>query len=145
MKRKRILLLGLWVVLFMLTMAACGKSQNAASEPVQKSNANAQIDEALEIPESTVSEYSKKDKIASEDQGQSKEQEDEAETQDNSKANEAPQAQTEESAAQEDEPAQQEQAAEIEGSQEEAVNENLIKPLDPNTAPRYMKYIPIWA
>lgn len=27
----------------------------------------------------------------------------------------------------------------------EAVNKKLIKPLDPNTAPRYMKYIPIWA
>ena len=27
----------------------------------------------------------------------------------------------------------------------EAVNAELIKPLDPTTAPRYMKYIPIWA
>ena len=27
----------------------------------------------------------------------------------------------------------------------EAVGHKLIKPLDPNTAPRYMKYIPIWA
>lgn len=27
----------------------------------------------------------------------------------------------------------------------DAVEEKLIKPLDPNTAPRYMKYIPIWA
>lgn len=27
----------------------------------------------------------------------------------------------------------------------EAVDEKLIKPLDPTTAPRYMKYIPIWA
>lgn len=27
----------------------------------------------------------------------------------------------------------------------EAVAENLIKPLDPDTAPRYMKYIPVWA
>ena len=27
----------------------------------------------------------------------------------------------------------------------EAVNKRLIKPLDPDTAPRYMKYIPIWA
>lgn len=27
----------------------------------------------------------------------------------------------------------------------EAVNCNLLKPLDPTTAPRYMKYIPIWA
>ena len=27
----------------------------------------------------------------------------------------------------------------------EAVELNYIKPLDPNTAPRYMKYIPIWA
>lgn len=27
----------------------------------------------------------------------------------------------------------------------EAVSKQLIKPLDPNTAPRYMKYIPIWA
>ena len=27
----------------------------------------------------------------------------------------------------------------------EAVNNKLIKPLDPTTAPRYMKYIPIWA
>lgn len=26
-----------------------------------------------------------------------------------------------------------------------AVEDNLIKPLDPDTAPRYMKYIPIWA
>lgn len=26
----------------------------------------------------------------------------------------------------------------------EAVNQGLIKPLDPNTAPRYMKYIPYW-
>ena len=26
-----------------------------------------------------------------------------------------------------------------------AVEKNLIKPLDPDTAPRYMKYIPIWA
>lgn len=27
----------------------------------------------------------------------------------------------------------------------EAVEKNLIKPLDPDTAPRYMKYIPFWA
>ncbi|MGN1085368.1 MAG: ATP-binding protein, partial [Lachnospiraceae bacterium] len=27
----------------------------------------------------------------------------------------------------------------------EAVEEKLIKPLDPETAPRYMKYIPVWA
>ena len=27
----------------------------------------------------------------------------------------------------------------------DAVEKNLIKPLDPTTAPRYMKYIPIWA
>ena len=27
----------------------------------------------------------------------------------------------------------------------EAVEVGLIKPLDPTTAPRYMKYIPIWA
>ena len=27
----------------------------------------------------------------------------------------------------------------------EAVNRSMIKPLDPDTAPRYMKYIPIWA
>ena len=27
----------------------------------------------------------------------------------------------------------------------EAVKANLIKPLDPDTAPRYMKYIPAWA
>ena len=27
----------------------------------------------------------------------------------------------------------------------EAIGKNLIKVLDPNTAPRYMKYIPIWA
>ena len=27
----------------------------------------------------------------------------------------------------------------------ECVNQQLIKPIDPNTAPRYMKYIPIWA
>lgn len=27
----------------------------------------------------------------------------------------------------------------------DAVDANLIKPLDPETAPRYMKYIPIWA
>ena len=27
----------------------------------------------------------------------------------------------------------------------EAVNKNLIKPLDPNTVPRYIKYIPNWA
>ena len=27
----------------------------------------------------------------------------------------------------------------------EAVVADLIKPLDPDTAPRYMKYIPIWA
>ena len=27
----------------------------------------------------------------------------------------------------------------------ETVELNLIKPLDPTTAPRYMKYIPIWA
>ena len=27
----------------------------------------------------------------------------------------------------------------------EAVDIKLIKPLDPTTAPRYMKYIPIWA
>lgn len=27
----------------------------------------------------------------------------------------------------------------------EAVVMNLIKPLDPTTAPRYMKYIPAWA
>ena len=26
-----------------------------------------------------------------------------------------------------------------------AVEERLIKPLDPETAPRYMRYIPIWA
>ena len=27
----------------------------------------------------------------------------------------------------------------------EAVNRKLIRPVDPNTAPRYMRYIPIWA
>lgn len=27
----------------------------------------------------------------------------------------------------------------------EAVEQKFIKPLDPDTAPRYMKYIPIWA
>lgn len=27
----------------------------------------------------------------------------------------------------------------------DAVDEKLVKPLDPTTAPRYMKYIPIWA
>lgn len=27
----------------------------------------------------------------------------------------------------------------------EAVDKGLLKPLDPNTAPRYMKYLPIWA
>jgi len=27
----------------------------------------------------------------------------------------------------------------------EAIGKSLIKVLDPNTAPRYMKYIPIWA
>ena len=27
----------------------------------------------------------------------------------------------------------------------EAVNEKLIRPVDPTTAPRYMKYIPVWA
>ena len=27
----------------------------------------------------------------------------------------------------------------------EAVNMKLIKPLDPDTAPRYMRYIPYWA
>ncbi|CCX54035.1 putative transcriptional regulator [Bacteroides sp. CAG:1060] len=27
----------------------------------------------------------------------------------------------------------------------EAVSQRLIKPLDPDTAPRYMKYIPTWA
>lgn len=26
-----------------------------------------------------------------------------------------------------------------------AVEENFIKPLDPTTAPRYMKYIPFWS
>ena len=29
--------------------------------------------------------------------------------------------------------------------QGEALKKNLIKVFDPNTAPRYMKYIPIWA
>ena len=27
----------------------------------------------------------------------------------------------------------------------EAVTQKIIKPLDPDTAPRYMKYIPFWA
>ena len=27
----------------------------------------------------------------------------------------------------------------------EAVNRKLIRPVDPNTAPRYMRYIPVWA
>jgi hypothetical protein len=27
----------------------------------------------------------------------------------------------------------------------ETIGEGLIKPLDSNTAPRYMKYIPFWA
>lgn len=27
----------------------------------------------------------------------------------------------------------------------EAINQNLIKLLDPNTAPKHMRYIPIWA
>lgn len=27
----------------------------------------------------------------------------------------------------------------------EAVNQGYIKPFDPETAPRYMRYIPIWA
>lgn len=27
----------------------------------------------------------------------------------------------------------------------EAINKKLIRPVDPNTVPRYMKYIPVWA
>ena len=27
----------------------------------------------------------------------------------------------------------------------DAVEKGIIKPLDPDTAPRYMKYLPIWA
>lgn len=27
----------------------------------------------------------------------------------------------------------------------EAVEKDILKPLDPNTAPRYMKYLPVWA
>lgn len=36
-------------------------------------------------------------------------------------------------------------AANISRLIKEAVEKKLIKPLDPNTAPRYMKYIPTWA
>ena len=31
------------------------------------------------------------------------------------------------------------------GLSQDAVSKKLIKPLDPSTAPRYMKYVPIWA
>ena len=27
----------------------------------------------------------------------------------------------------------------------EAIDKQIIKPIDPDTAPRYMKYIPVWA
>ena len=36
-------------------------------------------------------------------------------------------------------------AASISRIIKEAVVKKLIKPLDPDTAPRYMKYIPVWA
>ena len=85
MNRKRIL--SLWLVLLMLAMTACGKSQNAASAPIQESNANVQIDEAA-MPQSTVSESSKADEAAAEDEGQSDIQEDGAEIQDNLEINE---------------------------------------------------------
>ena len=49
MKRKRVL--SLWLILLMLATTACGKSQNATSEPVQESSVNVRIVEPI-MPES---------------------------------------------------------------------------------------------
>lgn len=54
MNRKRIL--SLCLVLFVLAMTACGKSQDAALEFVQESNVNAQMDEAETQDNSEASE-----------------------------------------------------------------------------------------
>ena len=112
--------LGLYLVLLILFMTACGKSQSAAPETVQETKTNVQVVEPLIIPESEGSESSKAKETASEDKGQSSEQEDTAETQDNSEANETPQ--TDESEAQGNE--SESQVSEIEDSQE-SINDNL--------------------
>lgn len=120
MKRRRILYL--WLVLLMLVMTACGKSQNVASEPAQESKVNVQIVEPI-MPELVSRESSKAEDTESEDQGQSDEQEDEAEIHDDSDIKEESDAQTEEAEGQEDEQAPQ--ASEVGDSQEETVNNNL--------------------
>ena len=112
--------LGLYIVLLILIMTACGKSQSAAPETVQESKTNLQIVEPLVIPESEGSESSKAEETASEEQGQSSEQEDTAETQDNSEANKTPL--TDESETQGNE--SESQVSEIEDAQE-TINDNL--------------------
>ena len=112
--------LGLYIVLLILGLTACGKSQSAAPETAQESKTNVQVVEPLIIPESEGSESSKAKETASEDQGQSSEQEDTAETQDDSEANETPQ--TDESETQGNE--SESQVSEIEDSQE-TINDNL--------------------
>ena len=63
--------LGLYIVLLILIMTACGKSQSAAPEIVQESKTNLQIVEPLVISESEGSESSKAEETASEEQVQS--------------------------------------------------------------------------
>lgn len=72
MNRKRIL--SLWLVLLLLAMTACGKSQNI-QETVQESKANVQI------VESTMPESAKVEETEPEDQNHSDAQDNESETQ----------------------------------------------------------------
>ena len=119
MNKKHILTL--WLVLLMLAMTACGKSQDVPQETGQETNVNVRIVEP-ETPESTMSESSKADETAEEDKGQSDIQEDEAEIQDNSEINGVSETNTEGAEGQKDE--SKPQILETADSQE-AVNDNL--------------------
>lgn len=80
MKRKSILTL--WLILIMLIMTACGKSQNTVSEVAQDSKTNVQVTEPI-ILESELQEYLEAESVELEIQSESDIQEDEAEIQEN--------------------------------------------------------------
>lgn len=80
MKRKRFL--GIGLILSMLIMTACGKSQNTVSEAAQDSKANVQVTEPI-ILESELQEYLEAESAEPEIQSESDIQEDEAEIQEN--------------------------------------------------------------
>ena len=79
-KRKRVL--GIGLILSMLIMTACGKSQNTASEAAQDSKANVQVTEPI-VQESELQEYLEAEENELGIQSESGIQEDEEEIQEN--------------------------------------------------------------